>query len=86
MTTEQNRAGITVITGASSAIGEATARELSAAGYSVALLARRAERIEAIASELGKHAIEIAANRRARSRPRSSAAGPLWCVPPQVPP
>ena len=53
---------VALVTGASSGIGEATARELSAAGYSVALLARRAERIEAIASELGEHAIAIAAD------------------------
>lgn len=41
-----------LITGASSGIGEALARALAAAGASVALSARRAERIAALAGEL----------------------------------
>jgi NADP-dependent 3-hydroxy acid dehydrogenase YdfG len=40
------------VTGASSGIGEATARALSAAGASVALGARRADRLEALADSL----------------------------------
>ena len=43
---------VAVVTGASSGIGEATARALSAAGASVALGARRADRLEKIAEGL----------------------------------
>ena len=43
---------VVVITGASSGLGEATARLLSAQGASVALGARRVERIQAVADEL----------------------------------
>jgi NADP-dependent 3-hydroxy acid dehydrogenase YdfG len=43
---------VVAITGASSGIGEATARACSAAGAAVALAARRVERIERLAREL----------------------------------
>ena len=42
-----------MITGASSGIGEATARELSKRGWHCVLLARRAEQLEQIADEIG---------------------------------
>ena len=41
-----------VVTGASSGIGEATARILAAQGYHVVAVARRAERIKALADEI----------------------------------
>lgn len=46
---------VIVITGASSGLGEATARLLSAQGASLVLGARRAERIQAVADELSAH-------------------------------
>jgi NADP-dependent 3-hydroxy acid dehydrogenase YdfG len=62
MSAEDSTGRVAVITGAASGIGEATARALTADGYRVALLARRLDRIETLAGELGDGAIAIEAD------------------------
>ncbi|HEY8639884.1 MAG TPA: SDR family NAD(P)-dependent oxidoreductase, partial [Solirubrobacterales bacterium] len=48
-----------VVTGASSGIGEATARALAAAGFEVVAAARRLERCEKLAEEIGGRALQL---------------------------
>ena len=57
MTEAASNDRIAVVTGASSGIGEATARTLAAQGFHVVAVARRAERIHALANEIGGTAI-----------------------------
>lgn len=48
-----------VVTGASSGIGEAAARALAGAGFEVMVGARRVERLEALAAEIGGQAVRL---------------------------
>jgi NADP-dependent 3-hydroxy acid dehydrogenase YdfG len=62
MSPDQDQSRVAVITGASSGIGEATARALGADRLRLALLARRADRTEELAAELGNGAVSIVAD------------------------
>ena len=55
--TSMSERGLAVVTGASSGIGAATARALAASGFEVVCAARRTDRIEALAAEIGGRAV-----------------------------
>ncbi|OHT95424.1 MULTISPECIES: SDR family oxidoreductase [Mycobacterium] len=57
MTTSQADTKVAVVTGASAGIGAATAKSLAALGFQVICVARRADRIQALADEIGGTAI-----------------------------
>ena len=68
---------VALVTGASSGIGEAAARELAAQGADVALLARRVELIEALAEELrqsGRRALAIETDVSEREQAEAAVA------------
>lgn len=52
---------VVLVTGASSGIGRAMARAVAAAGAQVALVGRSADRLQAVASDIGKDALAVSA-------------------------
>jgi NADP-dependent 3-hydroxy acid dehydrogenase YdfG len=59
MTTKILSGRVALVTGASSGIGEATARALANAGAKIALAARRKERLETLANDIRKSGNEV---------------------------
>lgn len=65
-----------VVTGASSGIGAATARSLATAGFHVFCVARRTDRIEALAEEIGGTAITCDVTDEAQVAALAAKVGP----------
>jgi NADP-dependent 3-hydroxy acid dehydrogenase YdfG len=67
---------LAVVTGASSGIGEASARALAAGGFFVVCAARREDRIEALAQEIGGQAVACDVTDPASVTALAEAVGP----------
>lgn len=74
---------VAIVTGASSGIGEAAALALAGAGYRVALTARRAARLRALADRIDARAAEAGEEERG-SRDSGSASAPSVVLPADV--
>ncbi len=71
---------VAVVTGASSGIGAATARQLAQGGAKVALLGRRKDRIEELAAEIGGDALAVGGPGAAQQNATDPAAPILGCM------
>ncbi|MBM9458327.1 SDR family NAD(P)-dependent oxidoreductase [Nocardioides sp. zg-536] len=67
---------VAVVTGASSGIGEATARHLAREGFEVVCAARRTDRIETLAAEIGGRAVACDVTDADQVAALAEAAGP----------
>ena len=71
---------LAVVTGASSGIGAATARHLATAGFHVICAARRTNRIEALAAEIGGTAVACDVTSATSVEALAAAVGPRLAV------